>query len=342
MYRVAAILAAAVLAQPVFGQFIEQNNERSLSFEIDDRDGGFTIDLNELNQRSYSFDFHLQVPDLAGVTDDVALQELDIKTRLGEIVHHRVRIDNGEKTFILGSLVEGQKVRVSSFANEDNRPQITFSVTGGNSRGTGELNRDEMVVFDDGREECFDFVRAHKADVDVSVGIAIDISGSMGGYEQLLNQSIQAFSKSVDSNAICSVIEFNHEYDIVVGGNGKHASCRDLRNFKVTKPNGGTTAFPAIQKTYELVQEQSSDIDLVLVVSDGVSDNAGLDAALSRKMGTTTFVNWLGNYNKNYPLAKFADAEIFGAFEQNSSLPDFFDAAGKTISGQFVAKPCGY
>lgn len=337
-----ASIAVLFLAQAATAQFIDTDTESDFSLDLGNRDGGFTIDLNALNKRSYSFDFHIQVPDLEGVTDDQALQDLEISTRLGQTVHHRVLIEGSDKEYILGSLVDGRKVRVSSFNEENDIPQIAFSVTDENQRRLSNIEDDEFVVFDNGRQECFNFQRAYEADLDVSVGIAIDISGSMSGFENLLNRSVQTFAKSVDSNAVCSVVEFNHEYEVVVGGDNQRVRCDALGNFQISQITGGTTAFPAIERVYDLVQQQKSDLELVLVISDGVSNSTGFADALSRKSDTTTFVNWLGNYRKDYPLADFADAEIFGSFEQNASLPDFFDAASQTISGQFVARPCGF
>lgn len=330
------------LAQPSFGQFIKQSDEDEFTLEFGDREDDFTIDLNALNDRSYTFDFYIRVPDLTNVTDDETLQKLDIRTKTGEEVYHRVRIDDGNRTFILGSLVDGRNLRISDFKNEDNIPQITFSVNDIEKGRLRDIDPGDIVIFDDGREECFDYQKPFEANVSFSVGIAIDISGSMSRFRSQIDQSIREFARNVDSSAYCSVTEFNHDYRTIIGGSGQYQSCSALRNFSVSRPSGGTAIFPALRKTYEMVQEQNSDIELVLVVSDGASDNSQFNEALGQKQGTTTFVNWLGSYNPDYPLEQFADAEIFGSVEPNGSLPDFFQAASMTVSGQFVARPCGF
>jgi uncharacterized protein YegL len=322
----------AFAASFAYSQEIEIENEEG-GFELSlDRREDFEINLHELNERAFSYDFHIQIPDYSGSS----LDEVEIYSRDGRLVYDRVGFENEGFEYVIGSLEEGHNIHISA-----TDPHITFSLIDEHQNRLNQVEDDDLAIFVNGRQECYRYQHSSVVNVTSSVGIAIDISGSMSGYENEINQSVQSFLDALDDSAFCTIVEFNHDYRILHGGEGQKQICKNIRNFSISGISGGTTAFPALEKTYELVQEQSSQLELVLVVSDGISDEDRLDKALRQKGDTTTYVNWLGYYNEHYPLARFADAEIFGAVQQDGTLEKFFGVAGQSISGQFAATPCG-
>lgn len=335
-----AVCMLFLAAQPSAAQLFEETGESGFVFDMHGPDEDFVINLYEMNQQSFQYDFHLQIMDLDGITDDQALQDLEIRTSDGVLVQHRVRVEHDDTTYVIGSLVEDHQLRISSFETVDGVPQFTFSVTDANNVRIQDLSQLELVVFDEGRDTCFDFVPPAQANLGISVGIAIDISGSMSGFESQINRSINAFLDQVGGSALCTIMEFNHDYELRTGGRNRRVRCDSVGRFQLSRIDGGTAIFPALEEMYRIIQGQNSALELVLVVSDGASTNDRYQEALDQQGDTSTFVNWLGRYNPDYPLAQFADAEIFGTAQEDGTISEFFQAAGLAVSGQFVARQC--
>jgi len=295
------------------------------------------FDLHALNERAFRNDFRIQLLD---ASDRDALQNATIYAADGRVVAFRTGVPFKGETFILGTTQGDRTLIVSSVDEPDGKMQVTFSAVDRNGKFIQNLSRGEVMIFDNkGRQSCFDFQQIKASSVQMSVGIAIDVSGSMGGYESELNRVIGLFMNQMPDQAYCSVIEFDHEYRVLVGG-GSPKRCSRVRGFAIRSPGGGTSIFPALKKLYEMVSAQNSGLNLVLVVSDGASGNEQLQEALQAKGKTTTFVNWLGHYSKTYSLAQFADAEVFGAVGKDGTLSEFFTHAGSSLRNQFVATQC--
>ena len=321
---------------PIWAQ--QATDDRGFSINLMPKDRENTrFDLHTLNERAFRNDFRIQLLD---ASDRDALQNATLYAADGREVAFRTGFSFNGETFILGTIHGNRTLIVSSVDEVDGKMQITFSAVGRDGKFIQKLSRGEVMIFDSkGRQACFNFQQIKASKVQMSVGVAIDVSGSMAGYETELNRVVGAFMNEMPDQAYCSVIEFDHEYRVLVGDGGPK-QCSRVRGFAIRSPGGGTSVFPAIKKLYEMVAAQQSGLNLVLVVSDGASGNEQFHEALQAKGKTTTFVNWLGNYSKDYPLAQFADAEVFGAVGKNGTLSEFFTHAGSSLNNQFVATQC--
>lgn len=335
-YITSLIATLLLVWSPTAAQEITEDRDFSVDLSPDvQRNPRF--DLHAMNRRAFQDDFRIQLLD---VTDRNALQNATIYAADGREIAFRTGVRFEGETFILGTTQHGHTMVVSSVKDVNGRMQVTFSIVGSDGAFMQDINRDEVMLFDsNGRQTCFNFQPVKASQVQTSVGIAIDVSGSMGGYEDELNRAVRTFMNEMPEQAYCSVIEFNQDYRILVGSTG-FKRCSRVRGFSIRSPGGGTSIFPALEKLYKLVGAQQSDLNLVLVVSDGASDKERLQEALQAKGKTATFVNWLGNYSKDYALAEFADAEIFGAVGKDGTLSEFFTRAGASLRNQFVATQC--
>lgn len=321
---------------PLCAQEAKDDRSFSISLMPTDRQNA-RFDLHTLNERAFRNDFRIQLFD---ASDRDALQNATIYTVDGREVAFRIGFPFNGETYILGTTQGDRTLIVSSVDEVDGKMQLTFSAVGRDGNFIQNLSRGEVMIFDStGRQACFNFQQIKSSTVQMSVGVAIDVSGSMGGYEAELNRVVGAFMNEMPDQAYCSVIEFDHEYRVLVG-DGAPRQCSRVRGFAIRSPGGGTSIFPALKKLYEMVAAQQSSLSLVLVVSDGASGNEQFHEALQAKGKTTTFVNWLGSYSKEYQLAQFADAEVFGAVGNNGTLTEFFAHAGSSLNNQFVATQC--
>lgn len=334
------LIVSWMIAIPLFAQQFKE--ERDLNVNLTSNRDTVQVNLYELNQSALREDFQIR---MINTQDDKELQNAIIHDRNGKAINFRIAIRHNEKEYILGTTHSERSLIVSSISVVNRHTQITFSAVDRNGDFVSDISRDEVSIFDNsGRQQCFDFDKASSSNANVatSVGIAIDISGSMGGFENQINASINKFLGKMPQNAYCSIIEFDHAQNILMGGTGQKQLCNSLSNFNIRSPGGGTNIYPALNTIYDLVGEQNSPINMVLVVSDGASqeDQNELNTALQKKSDIPTFVNWLGHYNADYALAQFADAAVFGSISQDGALPDFFEKAGASVGNQFVARSC--
>lgn len=300
-----------------------------------DRGNSARIDLHSENKRVLESGFKIQLFNLTE-RDDVS--DLVLYDKSAKEIKFRTKISYNGKSYIIGTSRPDLNFVVSS-ANEINgKLQLSFSAIDRAGKFIHSLDRDDFTVFDNnGRRLCFDLTNARQSLAAISIGIAIDISGSMESLERELNSAVNVFLKSLPIESYCSIVEFNHEF------NSLHINqkCNNIRSFAISEISGGTSLFPALAQTYKHVKiKKDSAFRLVLVISDGATGSEGIKEAENEKKDTTTFINWLGTTTKNPELSKFANAEIFGSVGENGTLSEFFKSAGTSVNAQYFAKQC--
>jgi len=280
-------------------------NDRSFKLKLGgNRDTRFNF--REMNALSLSRDFRVFVP----IRTDDDFQDVHLRTANGREVTFRTGVKfKDEEVVVLSDTLTGRQFIVSSTNIVDGKKQITFSAVDRQHRFITDLKREDIALFDKyGREMCF-------------------------GLKGVRGTNVP-FLASMPFQANCTIYEFETEYNALV----EQESCYQTKDrFSISAGGGGTAIYPALRKVYEDVK---GEIKVVLVVSDGASATVEYDEALKAKDDTTTLVNWLGSYSKDYPLADFADAEIFGSIEEDGTLPDFFNRASEALNAQYVVNEC--
>ena len=337
VFVVSLSVPTSLLAQTA-GEITAPKPDRSFRLKIPrtSRTEG-KIDLRKLNEKSLNERFRLSIDP----TDRDQLNRLQLSTTDGREIFGRLPVTFRDRTLIMGTTLDGHDILVSFVDELDGRLRVTFSLTDRSGRFVSLTERDEIFLFDrTGRKLCFEIETIETAGVPIHIGMALDVSGSMKRYHAQLNQALKSFAENAPRHAQCTVVQFRHKYRTLAGGVLGEASCRSLRTMELDRPSGETRAFPALREVYRQLHATQDGLKLALVVSDGVSQKGRIEEARSEKRGIPTFVNWLGDYDTNYALREFADAEIFGSEDKEGLMDEFFERVGANVKSQFVATEC--
>ena len=317
---------------PLGGSLSRDRSNPTNLLNLDARRG--YIDFRALNEDAFKTDFRF----FREITSVEGLDDIVLVTKDGREAQFRTGVELDGELYILSDLLTGREFVVNDAYIEGGKKKIVFSALDKDLEFIGSLERSDLALFDKfGRQQCIDLTNIRDSDVAIKIGLAIDISYSMSGYEKSINSALSQFFRQMPLNSICHVVEFNHEYDFVVNGE----SCQNISNsYSISGISGGTTAFPAMEELYKRIDDQARDTSLVIVLSDGFSDTLREDEAFKAKGDTTTLVNWLGSYNNGSPLSRFANAEVFGAVDKDGTIPYFFDRISGLITSQYIASDC--
>jgi Ca-activated chloride channel family protein len=151
---------------------------------------------------------------------------------------------------------------------------VTATVTDANGRFVSGLHADDFAVFEDGRPQPVQQFEAER--VPVSLGIALDTSGSMAGEkiaaaETALNRFL--FDLLGDQDEV-----FLYRFDsrpILVQGwtTNRRAVSRALGS---VKPVGGTAIYDTVAEAVRLAQSGSRRKKALVVISDGADTSSAL------------------------------------------------------------------
>lgn len=299
----------------------------------------FDLDLKKLNESSLQRDFEIRAIDPFQREE---LNKLRLQTAEGREIYFRVAAPFADKVFIVGTTEADQSLIISRVDDVGGSIRITFAARDRQGNFVKVPEAGQVFLFDEkGKEICLNIKPIETSSVEIHIGLAMDVSGSMHPFSSELNKSLQKFLSYLPEKAYCTIVEFESDHKILAGGVGNKALCHNLKNITLRTPGGRTRLFPALKELYDIVNAKHDTLKLILIVSDGVSDSYGKEEAKTAKKEVATFVNWLGNYDKNYALSEFADGELFGvASGSGSMLNRFFQKAGSVVNNQFVATPC--
>ena len=334
MSRFQKILQGLVFTCSISSMALADQNDRVFNLDLQQSQrGSFNLNLQELNQESLQRNFAIRIIDPFNRDD---LDKLVLTTSNGRRIKFQVAVSHNKEDFIIGSPIENRQILISFVDIIDRKFVLTFSVKDQSGNFIIPSSNQEIYVFDsNGREMCFNIEPIEHSGLPIHIGIAADVSGSMTPYSLELQDTLQQFMEHAPKNALCSVVDFNDRVFIHQRAKSCHFSTISLRN-----PNGGTRIYPALYELYSQLHRSAKGLKLALVISDGVSETTNITAAKSAKKGITTFVNWLGDYDTQYPLKQFADAEVFGSAASNGLLGTFFSKANANLHHQYVATQC--
>lgn len=151
---------------------------------------------------------------------------------------------------------------------------VTVTVTDANGRFVPNLTRDDFVVYEDGRPQSvtqFDSDR-----VPVSLGIALDTSGSMAGEKiQAAQAALNKFLFDLlGKNDQVFLYRFDSQPQLIQGWTSDRAAVS--RALGTAQARGGTALYDAVVEAIPLAQKGVERKKALVVISDGEDQNSRL------------------------------------------------------------------
>lgn len=151
---------------------------------------------------------------------------------------------------------------------------VTVTVTDGNGRFVPNLTRDDFVVYEDGRPQV---VQQFDSDrVPVSLGIALDTSGSMAGEKiQAAQAALNKFLFDLlGKNDQVFLYRFDSQPQLIQGWTSDRAAVS--RALGTAQARGGTALYDAVAEAIPLAQKGVERKKALVVISDGEDQNSRL------------------------------------------------------------------
>ena len=154
-----------------------------------------------------------------------------------------------------------------SFRSNTDLINVTVTVTDANGRFVPGLNRDDFVVYEDGRPQVVQQFDSER--VPVSLGIALDTSGSMAGEkiqaaEAALNRFLFDLLGKQDQ---VFLYRFDSRPELIQGWTDDRGAVS--RALGAINPRGGTALYDTVSEAIPLAQKGSERKKALLVISDG-------------------------------------------------------------------------
>ena len=149
---------------------------------------------------------------------------------------------------------------------------VSATVTDASGRFVPNLRKEDFIVYEDGQEQTITHFNAER--VPVSLGIALDTSGSMAGekFEHAQGALERFLFDLLDPNDEVFLVRFSTDANLEQGWTtDKGRISRALRRIA---PRGGTAMYDAVAEAVPLADKGSNRKKAVLVISDGNDTNS--------------------------------------------------------------------
>lgn len=151
---------------------------------------------------------------------------------------------------------------------------VTVTVTDRDGRFVPNLTRDDFVVYEDGRPQPITHFMNER--VPVSLGLAIDASGSMAGAKMdAAREALRRFVEDLlgpDDEVF--VLRFSETPELVQGWTRDRALLRE--RITALRPNGGTALYDAVAEGVSLARTGEHRKKALVVISDGNDVNSSI------------------------------------------------------------------
>ncbi len=153
---------------------------------------------------------------------------------------------------------------------------VTATVTDRDGRFVSGLQKEDFAVFEDGQPQSITHFSNER--VPVSLGIVLDISGSMSGEkfraaELALNRFLYELLAPEDE---IFIITFSDDVDLASDWTTDRG--RLSRALSMVRPRGGTALYDAAAEAVPMAQSGRHKKKAVLIISDGVDTDSRTDA----------------------------------------------------------------
>lgn len=154
---------------------------------------------------------------------------------------------------------------------------IAVTVTDRSGRFVPNLTRDDFLVFEDDRPQAITYFSSER--VPVSLGLAIDTSGSMAGEKivaarEALRRFVEDLLRPDDE---VFVYRFNEEPELVQGWTSDRSLLRE--RFGALRPSGGTALYDTAAEAVTLAQSGQHRKRALVLISDGHDTNSATTVA---------------------------------------------------------------
>ena len=149
---------------------------------------------------------------------------------------------------------------------------VSATVTDASGRFVPNLRKEDFVVYEDGQEQTITHFNADR--VPVSLGIALDTSGSMTGekFDHAQAALDRFLFDLLDANDEVFLVRFSTDAYLEQGWTTDKA--RISRALRRITPRGGTAMYDAVAEAVPLADRGANRKKAVLVISDGNDTNS--------------------------------------------------------------------
>ena len=154
-----------------------------------------------------------------------------------------------------------------SFRSNTDLINVTVTVTDENGRFVSGLNREDFIVYEDGKPQAVQQYDSER--VPVSLGIALDTSGSMAGEKiQAAQAALNRFLFDLlGKNDEVFLYRFDSRPELIQGWTPDRAAVS--RALGTISPRGGTAMYDTVSEAIPLAQKGTERKKALIVISDG-------------------------------------------------------------------------
>jgi VWFA-related protein len=152
---------------------------------------------------------------------------------------------------------------------------IPVTVTDASNRFVLNLDRDRFSVYEDGvKQHVSQFA---DEDAPLSIGLLVDVSGSMGQKLAVSKAAVAEFLKTMNPQDEAFLVEFSDHADLTLGFTHSANAIVDTMN---TVQSGGLTALlDAVHLSLEQMKHAKNPRKALLILSDGGDNNSHFSSA---------------------------------------------------------------
>lgn len=160
---------------------------------------------------------------------------------------------------------QGEKEKSFRFGVEVDLVVLPTTVTDKEGNFIGGLKQEDFAVYENKVQQSITYFG--QVDMPITIGMVIDVSGSMRSKIALVNQAAMQFLKLSNPKDETFLIAFNHEVNLVEDFTDDLDTIREaLDNMMVS---GGTALYDAILLAVQKAQKGARQKHALLIISDG-------------------------------------------------------------------------
>jgi Ca-activated chloride channel homolog len=165
-----------------------------------------------------------------------------------------------------------QNTQTPRFRSDLEMLNVTVTVTDAQGRFVPNLRQEDFVVYEDGKVQTIAYFASER--VPVSLGLAIDTSGSMAGVKMdAAREALRRFVVDLlGAEDEWFLYRFNEEAELVQGWTRDRAAI--VERMARIRPNGGTALYDTVAETVAVAQAGQYRKRALVVISDGNDTNS--------------------------------------------------------------------
>lgn len=186
---------------------------------------------------------------------------------------------------------------------------VPVSVTDAQNRFVLGLDKQDFTLFEDGAEQTIKQFAGENAPI--SVGLLVDVSGSMGTKVDLSREAVKEFLKTLDRPDEASLIEFGDKAELAAGFSSNPNAIEE--KLAHVEPEGLTALLDAMSLGLSQMRNAKNTRKALLIISDGGDNHSRYTTAQIKELVRQADVQVysMGVYER-FPAFALGAAEITG------------------------------